>query len=96
MVPANAFGAPANGLQVANVAIGKGVDDIGQMMDRNGLAPDSMKKRYNCYECGKPQWVWKGVPFEGICNECYSEKGIIEQVGAGIGGVFNGVMGYFK
>jgi hypothetical protein len=23
-------------------------------------------------------------------------RGIIEQVGAGIGGVFNGVMGYFK
>jgi len=66
------------------------------MMDRNGLAPDSMKKFYDCYECGKPQWVWKGVPFEGICNECNSKKGLIGQVGAGIGGVFNGVIGFFK
>jgi hypothetical protein len=83
-------------LKVANDAAGEAINDLGQMMDRNGLAPDYMKKFYDCPECGEPQWVWKGVPFEGVCVECNSKKGLIGQVGAGIGGVFNGVIGFFK
>ena len=45
----------------------RAVNDIGQMMDRNGYAPDSMKKKYNCRECGAPQWVWAGLPYEPNC-----------------------------
>ena len=71
-------------------------NDIGQMMDRNGMAPDYMKKKYKCRECGAPQWVWAGLPYEPVCNKCDSEKSIVGQVGSGIGSVFHGVAGFFK
>ena len=91
-----AVGAAAEGLRVAHNAAGRATNDLGQMMDRNGLAPDGAKKHYNCHECGAALWVWKGLPFEPNCGACNEKKGIIGQIGAGIGGVYHGVIGLFK
>ena len=91
-----AVGAAAKGLEVAHNAGGRAVNDVGQMMDRNGLAPDSLKKKYNCRECGAPQWVWAGLPYEPNCTRCDEKKGIIGQVGAGIGAIGHGFVNLFK
>ena len=58
-----ALGATAEGLRVAYNAGGQALNDIGKMMDRNGLAPDALKKKYKCRECSTPLWVWAGLPF---------------------------------
>ena len=80
----------------AHEVVNRGVNNIGQMMDRDGYAPDSAKKKFKCRECGSPQWVWAGLPYEPICNKCCEKKGIVGKVGAEIGNVFQGVAGFFK
>jgi hypothetical protein len=80
----------------AHEVVNRGVNDIGQMMDRNGYAPDSAKKKFNCRECGSPQWVWAGLPYEPICNECCEKKGIIGKVGAEMGAIGHGFVNLFK
>ena len=91
-----AVAATAEGLRVAHNAGGQAVNDIGQLMDRNGLAPDSMKKFYDCRECGAPQWVWAGLPYEPNCISCDEKKGIIGQVGSGIEAIGHGFVNLFK
>ena len=88
--------ANADKLQKAHNAGGRAVNDIGQMMDKNGFAPDSMKKFYDCRGCGKPQWVWKTLPYEPNCVKCDEDKGIIGQAVSGIGAIGHGFVNLFK
>ena len=57
-------------METAHDVAGRATNELGQMMDRNGLAPDEVKKNYNCHECGADLWVWKGLPFEPNCGAC--------------------------